>query len=60
MNLKKLLSQIHPPCVRCPYQQGLVHTLVSPCPPCIKNGCRTFERFQKELSETGDNRYDNT
>ena len=56
MNLKKLLSQIHPPCVRCPYQQGLVHTLVSPCPPCIKNGCRTFERFQKELSETGDNR----
>lgn len=48
MNMKKILQQVKPPCPRCPYKLGLVHTTVNPCPQCRENGYRMFERFQKE------------
>ena len=48
MKLKKLINQVKPPCSRCPYRLGLVHTTVNPCPQCKENGYQTFERFQKE------------
>ena len=55
MNMKKLVYQLKPPCPKCPYTLGLVHTLVNPCPQCKANGYQTFERFQKRLPEGSDN-----
>lgn len=50
VNMKKILQQVKPPCPRCPYKLGLVHTTVNPCPQCKENGYQMFERFQKELT----------
>jgi hypothetical protein len=50
MELNKLIQQIKPPCAKCPYKLGLVHTTVTPCPQCKENGYQMFERFQRELS----------
>lgn len=47
-NMKQLIHQIKPPCDKCPYKLGLVHTVVNPCPQCKANGYQTFERFQKQ------------
>lgn len=48
MNLKKLIHQVKPPCDKCPYKLGLVHTVTNPCPQCRERGYQMFERFQKE------------
>ena len=53
MNMKSLIHHITPPCAKCPYKLGLVHTVVNPCPQCKENGYQTFERFQKQASEGG-------
>lgn len=50
MDLKKLIDQVKPPCAKCPYKLGLVHTVVDPCPQCRENGYQMFERFQKKLT----------
>ena len=55
MKLNNLLHQIKPPCNKCPYKLGLVHTVVNPCPQCKENGYQTFERFQKQASGDGPN-----
>ncbi len=47
MNIKKLVYRIKPPCPRCPYTLGQVHTLVNPCLACKATGYQTFERFQQ-------------
>ena len=49
MKTKNLSYRIKPPCPRCPYTLGLVHTFVNPCPTCRENGPQTFERLQREL-----------
>lgn len=49
--MKKLIHQLKPPCLKCPYTLGQVHTLANPCPSCKENGYRMFEQFQKKLSE---------
>lgn len=48
MNMKRILQQIKPPCSKCPYKLGLVHTVVNPCPQCRENGYQMFERFQRK------------
>ena len=48
LKLNDLFHQIKPPCDKCPYKLGLVHTVVNPCPQCKANGYQTFERFQKQ------------
>ncbi len=50
MKTKQLIRQIKPPCAKCPYKLGLVHTLTNPCPQCKENGYRMYEWFQKQLS----------
>lgn len=52
-NMKQLIHQIKPPCDKCPYKMGLVHTVVNPCPHCKENGYQTFERFQMQASGDG-------
>lgn len=47
----KLVRLIKAPCPKCPYNLGLVHTVVNPCPQCKENGYQTFKRFQKQASE---------
>lgn len=47
MSMKDFIRQIKPPCAKCPYKLGLVHTVVNPCPQCRENGYRTFEQFLK-------------
>lgn len=47
--MKELFRRINPPCPRCPYKLGLVHTLINPCPQCRENGYQMFERFQREV-----------
>ena len=37
MNIKAMLYKVKPPCFRCPYKLGLVHTVVNPCPQCKEN-----------------------
>lgn len=49
MRLKELIHWDKPPCPRCPYTLGLVHTLVNPCPQCRENGYKTFEQFQSRI-----------
>lgn len=49
----KLIYKIKPPCPKCPYTLGQVHTLTNPCPGCRLNGYQMYERFLKEqLRET--------
>ena len=48
MMLKELICQMNPPCIRCPYQLGLVRTLVNPCPQCKRRGYEMFKRFVKQ------------
>lgn len=51
LNTKKLINQLKPPCPKCPYTLGLVHTTVkSPCPECKDNGYQIFERFKRIAS----------
>lgn len=54
MGIRKLFYQIKPPCARCPYTLGQVHTPVNPCPTCRGNGYQTFERFRRGLPERAD------
>ena len=53
LKLKKLIHHMNPPCAKCPYKLGLVHTVVNPCPQCKTNGYQAFERFQKQASGDG-------
>ena len=53
LKLKKLIHHMNPPCAKCPYKLGLVHTVVNPCPQCKEDGYQTFERFQKQASGDG-------
>lgn len=48
MNTKNLTHYENPPCAKCPYKLGLVHTVVTPCPQCKESGYQTFERLQKQ------------
>jgi hypothetical protein len=50
MNMKTILYKVKPPCPRCPYKLGLVHTVVNPCPQCKENGYKAYEQFKKESS----------
>lgn len=45
----KLTYLIKPPCLKCPYKLGFIHTLINPCPQCKENGYKTFEQFQRHL-----------
>ena len=46
----KLITRIKPPCSKCPYKLGSIHTVTNPCPKCKANGYQAFERFQRERS----------
>lgn len=48
--MKAILYTMKPPCPRCPYKLGLVHTIVNPCPQCKENGYKTYEQFKNGLS----------
>ena len=48
-----LIYKIKPPCPKCPYTLGLVHTATNPCPQCNANGYKTYERFKRERSGNG-------
>ena len=50
MRIKKLIYQIKPPCSKCPYTLGLIHTVKNPCPECKENGYQTFEWFKRKAS----------
>ena len=50
METKNLYYKIVPPCSKCPYKLGLVHTPDNPCPQCRQNGYHTFERIQKRVA----------
>ena len=44
-------SPSHPenaPCDFCPYNLGLLHTFVNPCPRCMANGYAFFERLIRQ------------
>ncbi len=47
LKINKIISKIKPPCSKCPYKLGLVHTLVNPCPQCKENNYALFKQFQK-------------
>lgn len=53
MKMKKIAYCIEPPCSKCPYKLGLVHTLISPCPRCRENGFGMFEHFQQRMAVGG-------
>ena len=47
MGLKEIKNTIFPPCKKCPYQLGLVNTLISPCPECKKSNYASYNRYIK-------------
>ena len=54
METEKVIYKIKPPCPKCPYTLGQVHTLKNPCPECKLNGYRMYEIFIKNrVGETG-------
>ena len=53
MKMNQLLHHIMPPCAKCPYKLGLVHTVVKPCPQCKENGYQMYERFQNRIPAEG-------
>lgn len=55
MEIKKLFYLIKPPCPKCPYTLGLVHTAFNPCPGCRANGYQTYEHFQRGRTGRSDN-----
>lgn len=44
----KMIYRTKPPCPKCPYTLGTVHTLKNPCPECKTNGYKTYEIFLGE------------
>lgn len=50
MKIARLIYQIKPPCSKCPYTLGEVHTFTNPCPKCKENGYRMYERFLREIT----------
>lgn len=50
MKLKEIYSQKKAPCGKCPYNLGMIGTLVNPCPQCKRNGHKSYEWFQKQLA----------
>lgn len=52
MELEKPIHRINPPCAKCPYKLGQIHTPVSPCPQCRESGYQVYERFKK-MPEVG-------
>ena len=55
MEIKDILYQIKPPCEKCPYKLGQVHTTVNPCPQCKADGYQTYERFKGYAKGEGKN-----
>lgn len=51
MKMKAILYKVKPPCSRCPYKLGLVHTVVNPCSQCKENGYKTYERLKKKITK---------
>lgn len=49
----KLIYRIKPPCTKCPYTLGKIHTVTNPCPQCKANSYQSFERFQRERPGNG-------
>lgn len=47
MKCKKIIHQIIPPCSKCPYTLGQVHTVANPCPQCELNGYNMYEQFRE-------------
>lgn len=54
MKMKKIAYHVKPPCPKCPYKLGLVHTLINPCPQCKENGFEMFEHFQQKIVAGGE------
>ena len=46
---KKYNNMKQPPCPRCLYTLGQVHTLTNPCPRCKEDGYQMSEWFGKRL-----------
>ena len=55
----QLLRRKHiiPPCSKCPYTLGQVHTLVSPCPCCRSEGYATYDVFVASVGLTPQMRF---
>ena len=34
-----------PPCPKCPYKQGMIQTVVNPCPQCKLNNYSSYKQF---------------
>lgn len=49
MKFKELYYKVKPPCDKCPYKLGQVHTPVNPCPMCKINNYQMFDLFRKSL-----------
>lgn len=46
----KMNDLIKSPCSKCPYTNGLVHTVINPCPQCRSNGYQMYQWFRKQIS----------
>lgn len=51
MKLKKIINNIKPPCAKCPYKLGQIHTLINPCVQCKANSYQEYQTFKKEVSK---------
>lgn len=56
MKLKKIIYKLTPPCEKCPYKLGQVHTVANPCPQCKLNGYNMYEQFKEQAKGTFKNR----
>jgi hypothetical protein len=43
--IREIIESVKPPCSKCPYKLGIIHTLRNPCPECKTNGYKAYEMF---------------
>lgn len=53
LKFKELGRHVQPPCARCPYKLGQIHTFFNPCPQCKAEGYKAFERFLRQAAGNG-------
>jgi hypothetical protein len=48
--ISEIIEAVNPPCSKCPYKQGIIHTLMNPCPECKTNGYKAYEQFVNQIN----------
>jgi hypothetical protein len=49
--ISEIIEVVNPPCSKCPYKLGIIHTVRNPCPECKTNGYKAYEWFTNQRNK---------